>query len=186
MNEISSTPPERGGAGVKAGRKEKMVSDFRAVFGMFLYLWVLFALFSYHKAIVLAEHGISYKPFGMAMINAFILAKVMFFGDKLKVAAGLRRKSLLFPILNKSLVLAVLFILFNMIEAVLKGLWHGKSLADSMPRIGSGSPLELIVTGIIIAIALIPFFAFRELSLHLGKGVVGGLLLKGSDLHDGD
>ena len=35
---------------------QKLIAQFREVFGMFLYLWALFALFTYHKAIVLVQH----------------------------------------------------------------------------------------------------------------------------------
>jgi len=160
--------------------KQKLVSQFREIFGMFLYLWVLFALFTYHKAIVLAQYNIDYKPFGVAIINAFILAKVMLVAEKMNLAAKLRNKPLAYPILTKSIVLAVIFILFNMAETMIKGLWKGKTLSESMPKIGGGSPAEFIITGAILAVALIPFFAFRELSLALGRGVLGGLLMRGS------
>ena len=147
---------------------------------MFLYLWVLFALFTYHKAIVLAQHNIEFKPFGIALFNAFVLAKVMLIVVKLNLAARLRGRALVYPILHKSFVLAVVFLLFNLAETVIGGLWKGKSLADSLPKYGSGSPAELIAVAIILAVALIPFFAFRELSRALGKGVLGALLMKKS------
>ena len=44
---------------------------------MFLYLWLLFALFTFHKALVLAQYKIDYKPYGLALFNAFVLAKIM-------------------------------------------------------------------------------------------------------------
>jgi len=37
---------------------------------MFLYLWVLFALFSIHKSMVLAEEHINYQAQGLAIVNA--------------------------------------------------------------------------------------------------------------------
>jgi hypothetical protein len=159
--------------------KQKVLAEFKEVFGMFLYLWLLFALFTYHEAIVLAQHGISYKAFGVAFVNAFILAKVMLFFEKLNLAEKLRNKPLVYPILHKSIVLSVIFTLFNMAETVAKGLWKGKSLAESMPQIGGGSPAEIIVVALILAVALVPFFAFRELSRVFGRGVLGALLLKG-------
>ena len=36
-----------------------------------------------------------------------------------------------------------------------------------------------MIAGLIITVALIPFFAFRELSRVMGKGVLEALLLKG-------
>ena len=157
---------------------QKLLAQFREVFGMFLYLWVLFALFTYHKAIVLAQHNIEFKPYGVALFNAFVLAKVMLVVEKMNLAAKLRGRPLVYPILHKSFVLAVVFLLFNMAETVIGGLWKGKTFADSFPKFGGGSLGELIVVAIIMAVALIPFFAFRELSRALGKGVLGTLLMK--------
>ena len=166
--------------GPKLTFKQKIAAQFREVFGMFLYLWVLFALFTYHKAIVLAHYNIDYKPFGIAFINAFILAKVMLAAEKMNLAAKLKGRPLAYPILTKAIVLAVIFILFNIAETLVKGWWKGKTLGESLPKFGGGSPAELIVVGAILAVALIPFFAFRELSLALGRGVLGGLLMRGS------
>ena len=159
---------------------QRLIAQLREVFGMFLYLWMLFALFNYHKAIVLAQHHIDFTPFGIALLNAFVLAKVMLIVEKMNLAAKLRGRALVYPILHKSLVLAVVFILFNMAETMIGGLWKGRTVADSLPKFGSGSLWEVIVVAIILAVALIPFFAFRELSLALGKGVLGRLLIKGS------
>ena len=97
---------------------------------MFLYLWVLFALFTCHKSIVLAQSNISYEPFGVAFVNAFILAKVMLGAEKLNLSAKLRKKPLLYPVLHKSIVLSAMFILFSMAETIITSLWKGKSLAE--------------------------------------------------------
>ena len=59
------------------------------------------------------------------------------------------------------------------------GLWKGETLAESIPKIGGGSPLGIVIASLIITVALIPFFAFRELSRIMGKGVLGALFLKG-------
>ncbi len=166
----------------KPGLRQKLLGQSKEASGMFLYLWVLFALFTYHKALVLAQHGIPYKPFGVAFINAFILVKVMLLAEHLNFIR-LRNRPLVYPILQKSFTLAVIFILFNLAEEIVIGLWKGKTVAESLPKIGGGSPAEYIVVGLILAVALIPFFAFRELSLAIGKGVLGGLFLKGTREH---
>ena len=170
-DQISDSEPKRSFV-------QKLIAQFREVFGMFLYLWVLFALFTYHKAIVLAQHNIEFKPFGIALLKAFVLAKVMLVIEKMNLAAKLRGRALVYPILHKSFVLAVVFLLFNIAETVVGGLWKGKTLADSFPKFGGGSLGELIVVALILAVALIPFFAFRELSRALGRGVLGALLMK--------
>jgi hypothetical protein len=145
---------------------------------MFLYLWLLFALFTYHKAIVLAQHRIDYKPFGLALFNAFVLAKVMLVAEELRLGTRFRKKAPIFPILHKSVLFAILFISFNLVEKIVAGLWKGKTLAESLPGIWGRGVGEVVIAGLIITVALIPFFAFRELSRVMGKGVLGAILLR--------
>ena len=165
-------PPER-------TFKERILHNFREFVAMFLYLWLLFALFTYHETIVLAKHHIDYKPLGLAFVNAFILAKVMLVAEELRIGTRFRRRAAVFPVLHKSLVFAIIFICFNIAEEIAIGLWKGKTVAESIPKIGGGSPFGLVIASLIFTVALIPFFAFRELSRVLGKGVLETLLLKG-------
>jgi len=159
--------------------KERILHNFREFVAMFLYLWLLFAFLSYHETIVLAKHHIDYKPFGLAFINAFVLAKVMLVAEELRVGTRFRRSAPVFPVLHKSLLFAIIFICFNMAEEIVIGLWKGKTVAESIPKIGGGSPLGIVIASLIFTVALIPFFAFRELSRVMGKGVLEALLLKG-------
>jgi len=104
----------------------------------------------------------------------------MLVAEEMNLGTRLRKRAPIFPILHKSLLFAVIFLGFNMVEDVVIGLWRGKSISESIPKIGSGSPSEVAIASLIIAVALIPFFAFRELSRVMGRGALGGLLLKGS------
>jgi hypothetical protein len=155
----------------------KIFHQFREFVAMFLYLWVLFALFTYHESIVLARHQISYVPYGLALFNALVLAKVMLTFENLNLATRFRKRAPIFPILYKSLLFAVIFICFNVAETIVTGVWKGKTIAESIPKIGDGSPAEVVTAALIIAVALIPFFAFRELGRVLGKGVLTALFL---------
>ena len=118
-------------------------------------------------------------PYGLAFFNALVLAKVMLALEHLNLARKFREKALVFPILYKSLLFAIIFICFNVAEKIVTGVWKGKTVAESLPKIGGGSPAEVIIAALIMAVALTPFFAFRELSRVLGKGVLGALFRHG-------
>jgi hypothetical protein len=62
-----------------------------------------------------------------------------------------------------------LFICFHIAEEVVIGLVHGQSLAASVPAIGGGGVAGLVCVAVIVFIALIPFFGFRDLSRALGS-----------------
>jgi len=49
--------------GVKRSLKERAITEFKEFVAIFLYLWLLFALFACHDSIVLAQHNIDYKPY---------------------------------------------------------------------------------------------------------------------------
>jgi hypothetical protein len=162
--------------------KERIFHNFREFLAMFLYLWLLFALFTFHKALVLAQYKIDYKPYGLALFNAFVLAKIMLVAEEMNLATRFRKKGPIFPILHKSFLFGVILVAFTFVEKIVTGFFKGRTIAESIPKIGSGSPIEIVIASLIIAIALVPFFAFRELSRVMGKGVLGTLLLRGQAL----
>ena len=58
------------------------------------------------------------------------------------------------------------------------GVIKGKTIGESMPSIGSGSLGDVIFVGIILAVALIPFFAFREVGRAIGERKLHALLFR--------
>ena len=56
---------------------------------MFIYLWVLFALFVIRESIILAQQHLNYQAQGFAILNAFILAKVMLIAEDLHLGSDL-------------------------------------------------------------------------------------------------
>jgi len=144
---------------------------------MFIYLWLILALFAIHRSIILAEQHLNYGAQGFAIVNALILAKVMLIGEDLNLGNRFREKPLVHSILYKSLVFAVFFICFHIFEEVVVGVFRGKTVAQSLPTIGGGSLQGIVSVGAIVFVSLIPFFAFREIGRVIGKRELWSLLL---------
>jgi hypothetical protein len=161
----------------KPSLKEKAAFQLKEFLGMFLYLWVLFDLFVIHQSIILAQEHINYKAQGFAIINALILAKVMLIGEDLHLGKRFEDKPLIYSIFYKSLVFAVFFIGFHIIEEVVVGVIRGRTIAQSFPAIGGGSLQGILSVGAIVFVALIPFFAFREIGRVIGKSELWFLLI---------
>lgn len=149
--------------------KERALHELRRFTVMSLYLWVLFALFSIHQSIVLAEHDIDYRAQGFAFINALMLAKVMLIGEDLHLGRRFKDRRLVYSILYQSLAFAILFICFHIVERLLIGIWDGKTIAESFPEIGGGSLKGILSAGTIISVSLIPFFAFKAIGEAMGE-----------------
>ncbi len=83
---------------------------------------------------------------------------------------GGRRRPLIYPVLLRSILFAVVFIVFDIIEKMVIGVFRGKAVAQGIETFGGGGILGAILVATIIAIALIPFFGFVELSRLMDRG----------------
>jgi len=147
----------------------RILEEGKRLFRIFLYLWVLLGLFAIHKSLVLNEQD----PFfhhGFAFINAWVLAKIMLTAEIFRVGDRLKDKPLIYPIAFKSAIFAMLLLSFHILEEVLVGLWHGKTIAASIPPIGGGRLAGMLTVSFIMFVALMPFFALREFGQLVGEG----------------
>jgi hypothetical protein len=58
-------------------------------------------------------------------------------------------------------------------------LLKGESLAQSAPELGGGTPAGIAAIALIMCVALIPFFAFKELRRVYGGAEFDSLVFKG-------
>ena len=161
----------------KLTRKEKAAFQLKEFMAMFFYVWVLSALLAMHETIILAQDHLNYPAQGFAIINALILAKTILIGEDLHLGNRFRDKALIYSILYKSLIFAVFLVGFHILEDVIVGVFRGTPISESLPIIGAGSLKGLMCRGGIVFIALIPFFAFREIGRVIGKDELWSLLL---------
>src|SRR4051812_14994568 len=97
----------------KRNLRERAVHELREFLAMFLYLWVLFALFALHNMIILAEHHLNYQAQGFAIVNALLLAKVMLIAEDLHLGSRFKDKPLVYSILYKAFAFSVVLIGFH-------------------------------------------------------------------------
>jgi len=155
---------------------EKAVDESKRLAVMFLYLWLMFGLVVLNQAVVLEMEGRSYVFHGFAIINAFVLAKVMLVAESLKLGRRFENRPLIYPVLHKACVFALLFIVFHILEETALGMFHGESAAASLPRIGGGKVTGVLSVWGIAFVSLIPFFMVRELDRALGGRVLWSLM----------
>jgi hypothetical protein len=158
--------------------KQKVVHEVRELVFIFLYLFVWFGLFTIHESIVLEQHHIGFTPYGFAAVNALVLAKVMLVAQDLHLGHRFEDRPLIYPVLLKSLLFAIVFICFHVVEHVIVGLWYGKGILQSMPGFGGGGIDGVIMVGVLMSVALIPFFAFTEISRVFGPAALQALIFK--------
>jgi hypothetical protein len=142
----------------------------------------VFAVLALHEEVVAAKNGIEYHFYGFAVINAIILGKVMLVAEELDLGNRffknlfLRNSPLVYTIVFRSVAFTLLFFVFDIVEEVLVGLFKGKTVAESYPNIGGGTPRGILSMIVIITVLLIPFFAYREIGKIIGMGKLHSLL----------
>ena len=172
------SPAEKGSLnGHKPNLKEKAAHQLREFLVITIYLWALFALLVINQSIVLAREAPDYQAHGFAIFNALMLAKILLTGEDLKFGTRFKDKPLVYSILYKCFIFTLFLIGFHIVERVIDGVLHGRSVAQSFPDIGGGSVQGILSLGATVFVALIPFFAFREIARVIGHSELWSLLL---------
>jgi GYF domain 2 len=158
--------------------------ELRKFLVFFAYLWLVFFVMYLHEWSVLASNQISFTFYGLAVVNALILAKIMLIAEAFGFATRLDDRPLIYPIMFKAVAFTVLLMLAYLAEEIAVGLFHGKSVAESIPAIGGGGVVGPLSIGIIMFIALLPFFAFREIARAVGPAEFRALMLGAKEVED--
>ena len=166
--------------GGKKSLKERALGELEKYAVITVYLWLLFALFSLHKQLV-QGHGVSFWQQGFAIVNALIFGKVILIGQALEVGRGLERRALVWVVLGKSLIFAILLLAFHIAEESIRAWFKGQPLSAGFADFG-GSLAGLLTYAAIFFVALIPFFAFQEAARVLGGGGLWDLFFRGGEV----
>ena len=149
--------------------KEKVQHEFIEYVINVVYLTLVFAAFTQYRRFVLAEYDIAYTNYWFAVIEALVLGKVIMIGGVFHLGRGLEDKSLIYPTLYKTVVFVVFVLLFKILEHAIRALWNGEGLADALVEFFEVKGFhEVIANSLIVAVALFPFFAMKELSRVCG------------------
>jgi hypothetical protein len=142
------------------------------------YLTLVFAAFTQYRRFVLAAHDITYTDYGVALIEALILAKVIMIGDVLRLGRGLEHKPLIYPTLFRTVVFSLFICAFTFIEHAIKNFWSGKGMGASFVEFYGKELHEFLAGFLVVFVAFVPFFAFRELGRVLGEGKMRTLFFR--------
>jgi hypothetical protein len=163
----------------KTGRKERIIGEFIRYWINFVYLAVVFGLFAWYRRLILAEYDIKYLKYGVAIIEALVLAKVILFGDMLGLGREFKNKPLIYPTLYNSIVFSLFVGLFAIVEHTIGGLIHGKGPFAGVAELRAQGWYELLARSLITFVMFIPFFAFRQLAKAFNEeGKLGKLFFR--------
>ena len=150
----------------KPGLKAKLYDEMRRFLMIFAYLWIVFFVFLVHEWIVLADNHIGFRFYGLAVINALVLSKIMLIAEGLRFGERFDDKPLIIPILYKSVLFSVLLVVAYILEEIGLGWFHGKSVAESLPQIGGGGVVGTLCVTALLCIARPVFCVQGDRSRH--------------------
>jgi hypothetical protein len=159
----------------KAGWKKRLAHELLQYWINFFYLAFFFSAFIWYRRLILAEYRITYLHYGMGIVEALILAKVILLGDALHLGRKFEERPLIYPALHKAVVFSLFVGLFAILEHMIGGVIHGKGLGGGLHEILNEGRDELLARCLLTFFAFIPFFAFKELGRVMGDGKLGAL-----------
>ena len=162
----------------KVDWKRKLFLEMTAYWINVLYLTILFAVFTSYRRLILANYNIGYSNWGISFIKALVLAKVVMIGSLVHVGRRLENKPLILPTIFQSALFTFWVALFALVESTIRGFLHGKGLAGALDHLLGEGPNEFYSKCLVVFVAFIPFFAFKELARVLGKGIIWELFFR--------
>jgi len=143
-----------------------------------IYLTLVFASFTMYRRLLLAAHDIVYTNYWFALIEALILGKVIMIGGVFQLGRGLEHKPLIYPTLYKTVVFTLFVILFTLAEHAIKGLIAGDGAAAGIARFTAQGYEIIVANAMVVFVALIPFFAVKELGRVMGRERIWALFFR--------
>jgi hypothetical protein len=158
--------------------KRKLFLEMTAYWINVVYLTLLFAVFTSYRRLILAHYNIGYANWGVSFLKALVLAKVIMIGGLVHLGRRLEHKPLILPTLFQSALFTCWVTLFALVESTVRGVLHGKGVAGALEHLLAEGTHEFYAKCLVVFVAFIPFFAFKELARVLGKGIIWDLFFR--------
>jgi len=147
----------------EAGLKERAREELRNYAFVAAYLYVCFGAILLYKTALLREEGVAFLPHGLAAIKALILGKFILIGEAVGVGTRAHRRSLISSVAYQTALFFLLLIVLSVVEELVVGKVHGRSLAETVSEFREHAGLEMLATALLMLLVLIPLIAFKEL-----------------------
>jgi hypothetical protein len=170
----SSLQSERSSSALKAKAKE----EFKMFWAIAIYMALMFSAFYTYRRLTLSESGVTYLHYGIGIIEALILAKVILIGHALRLGRRFEDEPLIVSVVVKTLLFGIFVAIFSVIEHVIEGLVHHETWDAITHQLFSAGRDEIFAKTLMMMITFIPFFAFWETDRVLGEGKLFALFFR--------
>lgn len=162
---------------VRPELKDKISRELKEFLLIFLYLVFLLGAFNTYKWLIMAEYRVGHFIYGYTLVEALVLAKIILLGEGLGIGERFADRPLIIPTLYKTMLFALCVLALAIPEHLIEGFLHGKDAAQVFDELAQGR-YEILSRVLVMFVAFIPFFAFRELGGALGENNVFELFFR--------
>ncbi len=156
--------------------KERVREELHRYLVVSSYLFVCFGALLLYKSAVLREVGQHFLPLGLAAGKALILGKFVLLGEAAKIGTRVRTRTLSRQIALRTVFFLGLLIVLTVVEELLVGLVHGRSVAQTVAEFETHSLFAMGATCLVMLLVLVPLVTVTEVSSALGPGALRRLL----------
>ncbi|MDJ0514410.1 MAG: DUF4339 domain-containing protein [Methyloceanibacter sp.] len=157
----------------KLSFQQQLIADIRTFGGFCAYLWTVFIVLTVHAMVGSAQFGVGLSFFLLTTVNAFLLMRAMPLLERQAFFENLKHKPLVYSIICKTLLFVTGLVLAYAIEMGVLGF---AGMGDGFFSLGGGWG-GMLAWWLILSLALLPYFAFREVEAAVGADMMGKLLL---------
>jgi len=162
---------------MNAELKARAFEEFKIYWICTAYLFVALGSFMLYRRLVLAEAGLAYLNYGVAAVEAMIIAKVILIGRALKVGTRFESRPLWISVGYKSVMFGVVVLAFGIVERVVTGVFRHQTWPEIVENLENIGIYELLARMLMMMIAFVPMFAFWELGRVIGSVKLRALFL---------
>jgi hypothetical protein len=159
----------------KTGWKQKTLHEFKGYWFNVFFLTCFFCIFTTYRRLILAHYDIAYDEYGVSLIKALILAKIMLVGEALRLGRKFADQPLMIPTLYRAFFFTFFVSIIGVMESLIRSFWGGKGFAEAFSQLLSIFTYEWFAQTLMIFFVFIPFFAVRELGRVLPPGEISRL-----------
>ena len=156
----------------KLSFQERVIADLKAFGGFCICLWAVFIMLTVHAVVGGAQYGVGMSFFVLTTLNAFLLMQAMPLAERYSLFQNLKHKPLIYSIIFKTLIFVGALVLAYAVEMALLGL---VGIGAGVMTVGGGLG-GMLAWWVIFSVALLPYFAFREVEGAVGADMMGKLL----------
>ena len=157
--------------------KQRLSSELKDYLINASYLAFYFTVFAVYRRLVLEQYGIQLEDYGVSIIKALILAKVIMIASFLKVGQRFEDQPLIYVALIKVVLFTVVVAVFDILEVSVRALIVAEPQEIAMHITQHFNSMWL--GGLIVVFfTFIPFFALKEVGRLMGDDYVKKLLFR--------